>query len=60
MGLMHYPIFYVNFANLVIGMTNRKDLIDEALLRQGRFETHVEIPLPDENGRLNIFKIHTD
>lgn len=37
---------------LVIGMTNRKDLIDEALLRPGRFETHVEIPLPNESGRL--------
>ena len=33
---------------LVIGMTNRKDLIDEALLRPGRFEVHVEVSLPDE------------
>jgi hypothetical protein len=33
MGLMHYSIFYVNFVNLVIVTTNRKDLIDEALLR---------------------------
>jgi vesicle-fusing ATPase len=41
-------------------MTNRKDLIDEALLRPGRFETHVEIPLPNEAGRLNIFEIHTE
>ena len=29
-------------------MTNRKDLIDEALLRPGRFEVHVEVSLPDE------------
>jgi len=36
---------------LVIGMTNRKDLIDEAILRPGRFEVHVEIALPDEKGR---------
>lgn len=36
---------------LVIGMTNRKDLIDEAILRPGRFEVHVEISLPDEKGR---------
>jgi vesicle-fusing ATPase len=44
---------------LVIGMTNRKDMIDEALMRPGRFEVHVEISLPDEAGRLQILKIHT-
>ncbi|XP_077229727.1 AAA-type ATPase family protein [Tasmannia lanceolata] len=45
---------------LLIGMTNRKDLIDEALLRPGRLEVHVEISLPDENGRLQILHIHTN
>ena len=44
---------------LVIGMTNRKELIDEALLRPGRFEVHMEIGLPDEHGRLQILGIHT-
>lgn len=44
---------------LVIGMTNRLDLIDKAVLRPGRFEVHVEIGLPDEPGRLQIFQIHT-
>ena len=44
---------------LVIGMTNRFDLIDEALLRPGRLELHLEIGLPDEPGRLEILKIHT-
>uniref|UniRef100_A0A914WJ20 Vesicle-fusing ATPase n=1 Tax=Plectus sambesii TaxID=2011161 RepID=A0A914WJ20_9BILA len=44
---------------LVIGMTNRKDMIDEALLRPGRMEVQMEISLPDEAGRLQILKIHT-
>ena len=44
---------------LVIGITNRKDLIDSALLRPGRFEVHVELGLPTEAGRLEIFEIHT-
>ena len=37
---------------LVVGMTNRLDLMDEALLRPGRFEVQVEIHLPDKPGRL--------
>ncbi|KAI9315985.1 P-loop containing nucleoside triphosphate hydrolase protein [Dichotomocladium elegans] len=45
---------------LIIGMTNRKDMIDEALLRPGRLEVHMEIGLPDEGGRLQILKIHTN
>lgn len=44
---------------LLIGMTNRIDLIDEALLRPGRLEVHVEISLADEPGRVEIFNIHT-
>jgi len=44
---------------LIIGMTNRKDLIDEALLRPGRLEVQMEISLPDENGRVQILEIHT-
>jgi vesicle-fusing ATPase len=44
---------------LLIGMTNRKDRIDDAVLRPGRFEVHVEIGLPDEKGRQEILRIHT-
>ncbi|EKV05902.1 NsfA [Penicillium digitatum PHI26] len=45
---------------LLIGMTNRMDMIDEALLRPGRLEVHMEISLPDEHGRSQILKIHTE
>ncbi|KAJ3044018.1 transport between ER and Golgi ATPase protein [Rhizophlyctis rosea] len=44
---------------LIIGMTNRLDMIDEALLRPGRLEIHMEISLPDANGRLQILNVHT-
>ncbi|KAL1498238.1 hypothetical protein ABEB36_009069 [Hypothenemus hampei] len=44
---------------LVIGMTNRRDMIDEALMRPGRLEVQVEISLPDEEGRIQILNIHT-
>ena len=40
-------------------MTNRRDMIDEALLRPGRLEVQIEIGLPDEHGRLQILNLHT-
>lgn len=43
---------------LIIGMTNRRDLIDVALLRPGRFELQLEIGLPDLSGREQILRIH--
>lgn len=42
----------------VIAATNRVELIDPALLRPGRFDYQIEVPLPDEAGREEIFKIH--
>ena len=41
-------------------MTNRLDMIDEALTRPGRLEMQIEIGLPDEHGRLQIINIHTE
>ncbi|KAH7820080.1 N-ethylmaleimide sensitive fusion protein [Monocercomonoides exilis] len=44
---------------IVVGMTNRMDMMDPALLRPGRFELHIEVSLPDEKGRQEILDIHT-
>jgi transitional endoplasmic reticulum ATPase len=44
---------------VVIGATNRPDIIDEALLRPGRFDRILEVPFPDKKAREDILKIHT-
>ena len=44
---------------LVVGITNRRDLLDPAVLRPGRLELQVEVGLPDVRGRRQIFNIHT-
>jgi len=43
----------------IIAATNRPELLDSALLRPGRFDRIVDIPLPDEDGRLSILRVHT-
>lgn len=43
---------------LVLGATNRLDMLDPAILRPGRFDEIVEIPLPDEKSRTEIFRVH--
>ncbi|UVS68358.1 CDC48 family AAA ATPase [Nitrososphaera viennensis] len=44
---------------VVIGATNRPDIIDEALLRPGRFDRILEVPVPDKEARKQILQIHT-
>ena len=44
---------------VVIGASNRPDIIDEALLRPGRFDRILEVPVPDKESRREILKIHT-
>ena len=51
--------FNSNDGIIVIAATNRLDVLDQALLRPGRFDRQVEIGLPDINGRLEILKIHS-
>ncbi|MBN1191306.1 MAG: CDC48 family AAA ATPase [Dehalococcoidales bacterium] len=43
---------------LVLASTNRKDLIDSAVLRPGRFDFILDLPLPDEKARREIFRVH--
>ena len=44
---------------IIIAATNRPDIIDQALLRPGRFDHLIYVPPPDEAGRREIFKIRT-
>ncbi len=43
----------------IMGASNRPDILDEALLRPGRFDRIIKIPLPEEEARLKIIKIHS-
>ena len=45
---------------VVLAATNRKEDIDPALLRPGRFEQHIEVPNPDESARQEILDVHTE
>ncbi len=45
---------------VVLGATNRPDVLDAALLRPGRFDRHIDVPLPDRDERLEILRVHTN
>lgn len=51
--------FKRNEGIVVIGATNRLDVLDPALLRPGRFDRHIEVGLPDVKGRYEILKLHS-
>ncbi len=44
---------------VVVAATNRPDIVDQALMRPGRFDKKIELPFPEEKTRLEIFKVHT-
>jgi transitional endoplasmic reticulum ATPase len=44
---------------IVLGATNREDLLDPAVMRAGRLDTVLRFPAPDEQDRLEIFEVHT-
>lgn len=50
--------FAGNYGVVVIAATNRPDILDDALMRPGRFDRIIEVPLPDANDRLEILKVH--
>lgn len=52
--------FHDNQGIIVIGATNRLDTLDEALLRPGRFDRHIEIGLPDINARKHILSLYAN
>ncbi|WP_425453960.1 AAA family ATPase [Paenibacillus flagellatus] len=43
---------------LMVAATNRKEMLDSALLRPGRFDRHIQVDLPDKKGRMHILQIH--
>jgi transitional endoplasmic reticulum ATPase len=44
---------------VIIAATNRPDMVDQAVMRPGRFDRLIYVPEPDDKGRLQIFKIYT-
>jgi cell division protease FtsH len=51
--------FESNLAVIVLGATNRPEILDAALLRPGRFDRRIAVPAPDRDGRARILAVHT-
>ena len=51
--------FVSNTGVIIMGATNRPEILDQALVRPGRFDRQVQVNLPTEEGRLEILQIHT-
>jgi cell division protease FtsH len=51
--------FESNLAVIVLGATNRPEILDAALLRPGRFDRRIAVPAPDRDGRASILEVHT-
>lgn len=51
--------FQPNLGVVIMAATNRPEILDKALLRPGRFDRQIQVPLPNEQGRLQILNIHT-
>jgi cell division protease FtsH len=51
--------FESNLAVIVLGATNRPEVLDAALLRPGRFDRRIAVPAPDKDGRRAILEVHT-
>ena len=51
--------FTNNNGVLILAATNRKDILDKALLRPGRFDRIIKVPYPDQNSRKEIIKVHS-
>lgn len=52
--------FRQNEGVIVLGATNRRDDLDKALIRPGRFDVEIQVPLPDFEGRKDIIKLYLD
>ena len=51
--------FQANLGVIILGATNRPEILDPALLRPGRFDRHILVDRPDLQGRIDILKVHT-
>lgn len=52
--------FEKNNQILIIGATNNEDVLDPAAVRPGRFDKKIHVPLPDVNGRSDIFELYLE